>query len=137
MKVIIAGSRTVDWTEFIEMWSMIPHEIVNSITEVVSGAAKGPDKYGEIVANHNKLKVREFPAQWALYKKRSGIVRNMQMGDYADAALIFWDGSSRGSKHMQEYMEKLNKPVVLLTRNEDDKPSITYYGRWFPLPANE
>lgn len=134
MKTIIAGSRTIDWEEFLVMWAKLPSHIPKSITEVVSGRAKGPDKHGEVVARHNKIKIAEFPAMWGVHGKRAGILRNTDMGDYADAAILFWDGESRGTEHMKEYMIKLNKPVVLITRT-DNEPSITYYGEWNTLPA--
>lgn len=134
MKTIIAGSRTVDWNEFIKMWSILPNKVAASITEVVSGAAKGPDKHGEVVARHNNIKIQQFPAQWGIHGKRAGILRNMDMGNYADGAILFWDGESRGTKHMEEYMISLNKPVILITRNKhESEPSITYYGEWNTL----
>lgn len=136
MKVIIAGSRTITWNDFIHMWSYIPPDVVKKVTEVVSGAAKGPDKHGEIVARHNKIKLTQFPAQWGIHGKKAGIIRNMEMGDYADAAFLFWDGESRGTKHMEEYMLKLNKPVIIITRS-DYEPSVTNYGGWSTLPAGQ
>lgn len=35
------------------------------------------------------------------------------MGDYADCAIIFWDGQSKGTQHMINYLNKLNKPYWL------------------------
>lgn len=121
MKTIIAGSRSIDWSTFLSMWSTLPKDVVSSITEVVSGGAVGPDKFGEIVAKHNSIKIKLFIPEWKRLRKRAGILRNIDMGDYADQAIIFWDGESRGSKHMEEYMKSLNKPVYLLIKEDIKK----------------
>lgn len=43
------------------------------------------------------------------------------MGDYADACIAFWDGVSSGTKHMIEYMKKLQKPVKIILYTQDKK----------------
>ncbi len=88
--------------------------------EIVSGRAKGPDTFGEwwaLVLNGGNIKF--FPADWKLGSK-AGFIRNEQMGDYADALIAFWDGKSRGTKHMIEYMMKLGKPIRVHFVNEKD-----------------
>jgi len=35
-----------------------------------------------------------------------GYVRNTQMAKYADACVVFWDGESRGTKHMIDLAKK-------------------------------
>lgn len=108
MKVIIAGTR--DITDY----SMVVNGVRNSgylIEEVVSGKARGPDTMGERWANQNNVPIKEFPADWNTHKKAAGPIRNAQMGKYADAAIILWDGKSSGTRHMIEVMRRLNKPV--------------------------
>lgn len=41
-----------------------------------------------------------MPADWNKYGKSAGYKRNEQMAIYADACLAFWDGKSKGTKHM-------------------------------------
>lgn len=82
--------------------------------EIVCGMAKGADTWGRKYAEKWKIPVKEFPADWEKYGKAAGSIRNKQMADYADAALVFiWD-NSRGSKNMIETMKKLNKPVYVV-----------------------
>ena len=40
------------------------------------------------------------------------------MGNYADVLIAFWDGSSRGTKHMIDYMKSLNKQVFIFNFKE-------------------
>lgn len=84
------------------------------ITEVVCGLAKGADTWGKEWAEQLGFPVKEFPADWEKYGKAAGAIRNKQMADYADAAIVFiWD-DSRGSKHMIETMKTLDKPCFVV-----------------------
>jgi hypothetical protein len=99
MKIIIAGGR-----DFIpeDRHIIFLENIydINHIEEVVSGCAKGADLFGEVWAEDKKITIKRFPADWKKYGKRAGILRNIQMAEYSDALCAFWDGKSKGTKHM-------------------------------------
>ena len=97
MKTIIAGSRTVARYEAV---CAAIEASGFTITEVVSGTAKGPDSLGEVWAVNNMVRVKKFPADWDRYGKRAGFIRNAAMADYAEALIAVWDGQSRGTEHM-------------------------------------
>jgi len=110
MKVIIAGSRTI--TDI----SMVHRTVIASgwsqqIAEVVCGGAKGVDTLGEQLAFENKVPVKYFPADWNAHGKSAGFMRNKQMADYADALILVWDGSSKGSAHMKETAKTKGIPI--------------------------
>lgn len=107
MKLIIAGGRDFEdlnlaLTEFYDFSSEMNVNLSksNPFKEIVSGGARGADRIGEKIAEINKIPVKQFIPDWNGLGKRAGFVRNADMGDYADAALIFWDGESKGSAHM-------------------------------------
>lgn len=115
MKLIIAGSRTItDYNKVREAviesgyWKQYGKSI-----EVVCGMAKGVDLLGLEFATRNNLIVHEFPADWNKYGKRAGMIRNKQMGDFADALLAVYDGESRGTKQMIEYAQEIGIPVFV------------------------
>lgn len=103
MKVIIAGSREgVEYSDVVTAMKesgFVP-------TEIVSGKARGADTFGEQWAKENNVPIKEFPANWEKYKRKAGPLRNEEMGNYADALVAVWDGSSRGTRHMINYAEK-------------------------------
>jgi len=108
MKVIIAGSRHIFDRAFLDRAiALSPFEI----TTVVCGCARGIDRCGAEWAYDRELPVDHFPANWDKYGIGAGPIRNRQMADHADAAIVIWDGKSRGSKNMIEEMQKRNKPV--------------------------
>lgn len=89
-----------------------------SVTEVVSGTARGADTLGEMWADENNIPYTQFPADWNLHGKAAGPIRNAQMKEYADALIVFiWDGS-RGSQNMYNQMKKANKPVFAVYNGE-------------------
>ena len=81
-----------------------------SVKEVVSGAARGIDRSGEIWAAWQDVKVSRFPADWQSFGRSAGPKRNRQMAAYADALIAFWDGKSKGTLNMINEMRKLGKP---------------------------
>lgn len=114
MKVIIAGSRNVfpkpqEITEVMNIFSFKPYS--ETSLEIVCGLAKGADMEGKFWASDRDIPVKEFPANWQLYGTRAGILRNLEMARYADALVAFWNGKSRGTKHMIKAMLDLDKPV--------------------------
>lgn len=110
MKVIIAGTRSVD------DYGLVVQAVERSgytITEVVSGCATGIDRLGEQWARANNVPIKEMPANWTQYGNSAGPMRNRQMAEYADAAIIVWDGKSRGTRNMIENMIRRKKPYYI------------------------
>ncbi len=99
MKVIIAGGR--DFMD-LELLYRSCTEILKdrSVTEIVSGCARGADKAGEKYAEFSSIPIKKFPAEWDKYGKSAGYRRNKDMAEYADALIAFWNGESKGTKHM-------------------------------------
>ncbi len=111
MRTIIAGSRTFD--DFDLLCSTISG-LPWSISEVVSGGAYGADALGEKWAREHHVFLKRFPAQWEKYGKRAGYLRNVEMGEYGEALLAFWDGVSRGTKHMINIARKKGLQVMVI-----------------------
>lgn len=113
MRVIIAGSRHMPW----KLGHLIPEAIDLSgleISEVVCGMARGADTLGRLWAEFEHIPVMKFAADWKQYGKAAGHIRNKEMGEYADAAIVFiWEGS-RGSQNMIDQMKKMNKPCYVV-----------------------
>lgn len=117
-KIIIAGSR--DFHDY-ELLSAKLNKILSNIKEpieIVSGRASGADRLGEIYAREHGHKVKLFPANWSKHGNSAGYIRNEQMAIYADCCVVFWDGISRGTKHMINLANKHNLPLRIIRYNE-------------------
>jgi hypothetical protein len=111
MKLIIAGGR--DFND-LDLLKMNADSYLGQVTEVVCGKARGADTLGEHWAIWNSLPVKYFPADWEKYGKRAGYLRNKEMAEYADSLLAFWDGKSRGTKHMIDLATELGLKVKVI-----------------------
>lgn len=100
MKVIIAGSRNFSNYGILKTYCNRVLSNVKEEIEIVSGTAKGADMLGEQYAIEMGYKLTRFPADWNLFGKAAGAIRNKQMADYSDALIAFWDGRSRGTLDM-------------------------------------
>ena len=116
-KLVVAGGR--DFTDYAKASNAI-NELANGsvctpyAVAIVSGMARGADAIGAEFARTNNVKLYEFPADWDVHGKRAGFIRNEEMGRFSDGLLAFWDGQSLGTKHMIEFMKRLNKPVFVV-----------------------
>lgn len=102
MKVIIAGGRDFENYDLLrEKCDVILSKVKEDII-VVSGTALGADMLGERYAMERGYQIVYFPANWRLYGRGAGPVRNREMAEYADALIAFHDGQSVGTKNMIE-----------------------------------
>jgi len=99
MKVIIAGGRKYNDYDSLKKYCDYILQNSNDI-EIVCGTAYGADKLGEQYGIENEFKIKYFKPDWDKFGKSAGFIRNDEMAKYGDAAIVFWDGKSKGSKHM-------------------------------------
>jgi hypothetical protein len=122
MRVIIAGSR--NFTDY-ELLKQKCDSILNfRKVEIISGGARGADLLGERYALERGYDIKRFIPDWSIGKS-AGYIRNENMAKYASdrdqkleyllndksavgGLIVFWDGKSRGSKHMIDLASKYN-----------------------------
>jgi len=119
MRVIIAGGR--DFSNYDYLVDAI-EESGYKITTVISGHATGADTLGEIYADDNDIPLEVYPADWSKNGKAAGHIRNAQMADVADAAIIMWDGESKGTWNMIKEMKKRGLPIFVRYYNIEFTP---------------
>ena len=106
MNLIVAGGR--DFTNYKLLKEKLDFLLSNTDKEEVTilcGKAKGADSLGERYANENEIDVWEYPADWSK-GKQAGYLRNAQMADDGTHLVAFWNGGSRGTKHMIDLATK-------------------------------
>ena len=131
LRIIIAGGRNFDNYQLLKTEALKAiTSIVKSATgqdkakkeliTIISGGANGADKLGEQFANECDLKLKVFAANWDRYGRRAGYMRNVEMAEYAGdkennesygALIAFWDGQSKGTKHMIDTAKKANMEI--------------------------
>ena len=78
--------------------------VIKSITKdrvvIVSGEAMGADSLAIQLAKSHNVALHVYPAHWDLHGNAAGPIRNELMAGNADGLLAFWDGKSKGTRHM-------------------------------------
>lgn len=115
-KVIVAGGRDFNNYKLLEykLDALLINKEKSEIV-IISGMAKGADSLALIYAEKNNLKVEKYAADWDQYGKSAGYKRNQQMADNANALIAFWDGQSRGTKHMIDIATKAKLQVRVIS----------------------
>lgn len=139
MKLIIAGTRTFSDYDLLKR-KIDQLSKKHKITEIVSGCAKGADTLGEIYAKENKITIVKMSANWDKFGKSAGYKRNEEMARYGESLVCFWDGESRGTRHMMNiglnnklncwfihYGNKKLKTPKVVNKNEENYD--VYIGR--------
>lgn len=106
MKVAIIGSRSLTVPD---LGKYLPA----SMTEIVSGGAKGIDSCAKEYALANGVKLTEFLPDYKRYGRGAPLRRNLQIIDYADIVIAFWDGKSKGTKYVIDNCRKRGREVVV------------------------
>ena len=104
MKVAVIGSRGLTIND---LGKYLPEDT----TEIVSGGAKGIDTCARNYALSHDLKLTEFLPEYNKYGRGAPLKRNLQIIEYADVVIAFWDGKSRGTKYVIDNCKKLGVQV--------------------------
>jgi hypothetical protein len=107
--MIVAGGRDFNDFNYLEKVLIEIGDLYEDII-IVSGNARGADKLAIEFAQKHDAMVEIYPADWSLGKS-AGYIRNQQMADISNVLVAFWDGTSKGTKHMIATMQWAGKPT--------------------------
>ena len=97
-----------------------------NVSEIVSGGALGIDRCAAAFAEERQIPLTEFLPDYERFGRGAPLKRNLQIVDYADEVLVFWDETSRGSAFVIDACKKAQKPVHIVTaemlEETDDTP---------------
>ena len=119
-RIIVAGGRDfTDYALLSETLDVILKRYTLREVQIVSGCCRGADALGEQYARKHGIPIKRFPADWLVYGKAAGPIRNRKMAEYAaecDGMLVaFWDGKSRGTASMIRLAEKYELQIKTIT----------------------
>lgn len=107
MKIAVIGSRNLIVKD-------LGRYLPENVTEIVSGGARGIDACARKYAKAHGIKLKEFLPEYEKHGRSAPLKRNLQIIDYADLIIAFWDGQSRGTKFVIDNCKKRNKKVTVI-----------------------
>lgn len=130
-RILVAGSRGfTNYPFFCELMDDIVTEHTEGFAIVTGVAPSGPDEMVVRWCKEHQYPWAEFPPEWdnlsaqdavikvnrsgKEYNARAGFDRNVKMADYSTHVVVFWDGSSPGTKHMREHATLRALPLVTI-----------------------
>jgi hypothetical protein len=116
VKLVVAGSRSFnDYQKMSLILDNFRRRCVaeGKILHIAGGGARGADSCAELYAKRNGIPFMSFPADWDRYGRSAGFRRNEEMARFGTELFVFWDGSSRGTRHMIVSMKKRSKRVTI------------------------
>jgi len=133
MNLIIAGGRNfldIDLMEEKLVKYVMDRGLQLSDVTVISGKAIGADTCGAMLARKHNMGLIEKQADWNTWGKSAGYRRNTEMAEIGHGLLAFWDGKSKGTKHMIDIATKVNLIVEVVMYGQDILTFTTPETRW-------
>ena len=111
-KVAIVGGRDfTDYERLVDDMDILRSSLDYPNIIIVCGEARGADLLGRRYGEELGFEVESFPAEWDKFGKSAGYRRNVDMAVRADRVLAYWDGKSKGTKHMIDIVTKKGKEL--------------------------
>lgn len=115
MRIAIVGSRNfIDYEKFCELIK----DKLQKGDIIVSGGANGVDQMARRYALENLFFLNEFQAEWEIYGKLAGPMRNKKIIDNSDKMIAIIYGNSKGTRDAIDKMQKAMKPVEIIDLNQ-------------------
>jgi hypothetical protein len=117
MIILVCGDR--NWSNQRRLNEVLDNiHSKNPIHRLIEGEAKGADSMGRIWGMANSVPVEPHPANWKLYGRAAGPIRNAQMlKSKPDLVVAFHNDfeNSKGTRNMVKIAKKADIKVMLAT----------------------
>ncbi len=114
MKIAVIGSRNITVSD---LGSYLPE----NVTEIVSGGAREVDSCAQDYANKSGIPLRLFLPDYKRYGRGAPLRRNLEIVEYADMVIAFWDGKSKGTGYVIDSCKTNNKPLKVVYMKEKSR----------------
>lgn len=109
MQVVVCGSRTYTNKDLV-------YELLDVCqpTEIVHGGSKGADTIAQQYADDHDIECTVFRAEWDVYGRGAGPVRNKKMLEYSNPdCVVLAFGSSAGTSNTLALARKMKRSVFV------------------------
>lgn len=111
-RLLVAGSRS--HVPSFDLLDQASYCLDSTFDIIIHGGARGVDTVAAAWAYSKGYAVEAYPAEWDKYGRSAGYRRNAEMVGKATAAIVVWDGESKGTKHTIDLLTEAKLPYVLV-----------------------
>jgi len=109
--VLVCGGR--DYSDYATLSAFLDgYARDHQVVKLVHGAASGADKLAGRWARERGIPVREFPADWVMYGKAAGPIRNRRMLDEGRADVVIAFPGGWGTADMIRQAADRGIPII-------------------------
>jgi len=120
IKILICGDR--NWDNIAKIREILTKiNLKIKIAQIIEGECRGADTFGKIIAEELHIPIKKFPAQWAIHKRKAGIIRNyLMLKENPDLVLAFHNNikKSSGTRHMVGIAKSKGIKTKIITEND-------------------
>lgn len=109
MKIAVIGSRSL-------VVNNLEKYLPKDVDEIVSGGAIGIDRCAKEYAIRNNITLREFLPEYNKFGRSAPLKRNIEIIEYSDSVLAFWDGHSHGTLFVIKKCTEIKKPIRIFIK---------------------
>ena len=115
MKLMVTGGR--DYDDMKELYRVLDRVHAGNLVDVLIHGAnkKGADRLAKLWAETNKIECKPFPANWNLYNKAAGPIRNQEMVDDGPHLVVAFPGAN-GTADAVARARRAGIPVIMVPR---------------------
>lgn len=111
--VIVCGGRSYsDYKRVCEMLDSVKFTLGDVPLMIVQGGASGADKLAKKWAFDRSVPCTTFSANWAIYGRKAGMIRNQSMLDETKPKLVVAFPGGRGTENMVRIARAANVAVI-------------------------
>ena len=111
MKVLVCGGR--DYTDHKRGFQVLDDFAEsNNIDLIIHGGARGADAIAAFWALLRGIKAQSFPAQWSVFGKSAGMLRNKRMIEEGKPDIVIAFPGGAGTENMKDQAKSANIKVM-------------------------
>lgn len=99
MRVLVCGGRKFCDAALL-FWTLDRLHEIHGFSALIHGAQTGADLLGASWALYNDLEILSFPAEWTIYGRRAGPIRNLRMLNEGKPDLVVAFRGNAGTLNM-------------------------------------
>jgi hypothetical protein len=122
MKVLVCGGRNYSKVKFAydTLDEIHNTDCGGAITTIIQGGATGADTIARLWASRKGIPNKEFKADWKIYGKAAGALRNQKMLDEGRPDLVVAFPGGSGTADMVARTRKAGIPLRIIEESEID-----------------